>query len=68
MQRGLIALSTATILFGLTLAFASPARAVNCDVNFCISTCQKKCPGPACQCPQNCMQTIAGRKKNGQCK
>jgi hypothetical protein len=68
MQRGLIALSTVTILFGLTFAFASPARAVNCDVSACINICQKKCPGPSCQCPQNCMQTIEGRKKNGQCK
>ena len=68
MPRGLIALSTATIFLSLTLAFASPARAVNCDVNACISTCSKKCATPGCMCAQNCMQTIEGRKKNGQCK
>jgi hypothetical protein len=52
----------------LSVAFAPSARAVNCDVNACISTCQKKCATPACMCPQNCMQTIEKRKKGGQCK
>jgi hypothetical protein len=52
----------------LTLAFASPARAVNCDVNACINACSKKCATAGCMCASNCMQTIEERKKAGQCK
>jgi hypothetical protein len=69
MLRGLLlSLLSATFVYGATVAFAPPAWAVNCDVNACISTCQKRCPGPACACPQNCMQTIDQRKKTKQCK
>lgn len=59
---------TTTMFFGLMLALAPAARAVNCDVNACINACSKKCATPGCACASSCMQTIEGRKKAGQCK
>ena len=59
---------SAMFFYGLSVAFAPSARAVNCDVNACISTCSKKCATPGCMCAQNCMQAIDKRKKGGQCK
>jgi hypothetical protein len=51
----------------VSVAFAPSARAVNCDVNACISACSKKCATPGCACASNCLQTIEARKKSGQC-
>ena len=67
-RRLSLAFLSAMFFYGLSVAFAPSAFAVNCDVNACINTCSKKCPMPGCQCPQNCMQTIDKRKKSGQCK
>jgi hypothetical protein len=66
MSHVFFALLSMTLFFGL--AFAQPARAVNCDVNACINTCSKKCATPGCACASSCLQTIEGRKKAGQCK
>jgi hypothetical protein len=69
MLRGLLLpLLSATFVYGATVAFRPPAWTVNCDLNACISICQKRYPGPACVCPQNRMQTIEQRKKTEQCK
>jgi|SoimicMinimDraft_14_1059742.scaffolds.fasta_scaffold13222_1 hypothetical protein len=59
---------SAMFVYGLSVGFAPPARAVNCDVNACISACSKKCATPGCACASNCMQTIDARKKSKQCK
>jgi hypothetical protein len=67
-RRLLLAFLSALFFYGLSVAFAPSAMAVNCDVNACISACQKRCAFPGCQCAQNCMQTIDKRKKGGQCK
>ena len=56
------------LLYGLSVFLAPPARAVGCDVNVCISNCQKKCAHPGCVCPQKCMQVMDQRKQRGQCK
>lgn len=66
-RRLSLALLSAMFFYGL-VALAPTALAANCDVNACISACQKKCATPGCMCPQNCMQTIDKRKKSGQCK
>jgi len=57
-------------LFLGTLAIASPALAVNCDVNACITQCQKNNPQGAAgrTCNSSCGLLIEGRKKKGQCK
>ena len=68
MRRLLFPSLAGMLVYGVSVAFAPPALAVNCDVNACISTCQKKCPTPQCACPQNCMQSIDKRKQAGQCK
>jgi hypothetical protein len=54
----------------LSAFFATPASAVNCDVNACIRVCQKNHPqgGAGQACTSGCLQTIEGRKKAGQCK
>jgi hypothetical protein len=43
---------------------------VNCDVNACISYCQKRNPqgGAGQTCNSGCMITMEERKKKGQCK
>jgi len=71
MSRLLLALLSTFIILGLTAAFAPPALAVNCDVNACISLCQKR-GGPKASagnvCNSNCQLTIEARRKKGQCK
>jgi len=70
-RRLLLALLSTVFVFGLTEAFApSPALAVNCDLNACISTCQKRNPqgGAGRVCNSNCAITMEERKKKGQCK
>jgi hypothetical protein len=59
---------SAMLVYGLSFLFAPSARAVGCDVNVCISNCQKKCATPGCVCPQKCMQIMDKRKQSGQCK
>jgi hypothetical protein len=67
-RRLSLAFLSAMFFYGLSVAFAPSALAVNCDVNACINACSKKCATPGCMCAPNCMQTIEGRKKTGQCK
>jgi hypothetical protein len=59
-------LSTA-LIYGL---LAPPALAAKCDVNLCISTCQKRGPqfGTGQACTSSCLQGIEERKKKGLCK
>ena len=61
-------LSAAFIFVTTTLAEAAPK--VNCDVNACISYCQKRNPQGASgqACNSGCMITMEERKKKGQCK
>jgi hypothetical protein len=70
-RRLSLALLSTVFIFGLTATFAAPALAVNCDVNACISLCQKR-GGPHAAvgnvCNSNCQLTIEARKKKGQCK
>ena len=58
----------AALVYGLAVAFAPSALAVNCDVNACINACTKKCATPGCGCSSWCLQTMEERKKGGQCK
>jgi hypothetical protein len=69
LRRLSLAFLSAMFFYGLAVASApSVQAAANCDVNACISACQKKCATPGCACAQNCMQTMEKRKKGGQCK
>jgi hypothetical protein len=65
-----LALLFTAFVFGSIAAFAPSALAVNCDVNACISVCQKRNPQGAAGrvCNSSCMLTIEDRKKKGQCK
>jgi hypothetical protein len=67
-RRLSLAFLSAMFFYGLSVAFAPSALAVNCDVNACISVCSKKCSTPGCACAPGCMQAIDKRKKSGQCK
>jgi hypothetical protein len=69
-RRLLLALLSTVFIFGFTAACAPPALAVNCDLNACISVCQKRNPQGAAGrvCNSNCMLTMEERKKKGQCK
>ena len=68
MRRLLFSSLAGMVVYGFAVAFAPSALAASCDVNACISACQKKCATPGCACPQNCMQGIEKRKQAGQCK
>lgn len=71
MSHRLSLASFAVFIFGLTpLAQAAPAAKVNCDLNACISYCQKRNPqgGAGQACNSGCMITMDERKKKGQCK
>jgi hypothetical protein len=61
--------SLVALFVGLFVA-SSPVQAVNCDVNVCITACQKSNPqgGAGRTCTSSCMLTIEDRKKKGQCK
>lgn len=64
-----LALLSTLIVYGLSIVFAPPALAVNCDVNICISICSKGKVGTSLQaCNSWCQLTIEERKKKGQCK
>ena len=71
MRRLSLAFTFAALVYGLSILLAPrPALAVNCDVNACISACQKRGPQFAAgnACTSGCLQTIDKRKKGGQCK
>jgi hypothetical protein len=57
-------------IYGLSIVFAATALAAKCDVNVCISVCQKRFPqgGAGQACTSSCLQGIEARKKKGQCK
>jgi hypothetical protein len=67
MSRFFFALLSMTLFFGLAFAQAAP---VNCDLNACMTACQKRNPqgGAGNACNSGCQITIADRKKAGQCK
>ena len=70
-RRLSLAFLSMVFVYGLSIFFAPrPALAVNCDVNACISTCQKRGPnfGAGQGCTSLCLQTIEQRKKTKQCK
>ena len=57
------------LVSSLTLAFAPPALAVNCDFNTCMNICGKGRGGGALQrCVSWCQISLEERKKSGQCK
>jgi hypothetical protein len=70
MSRLSLAFLSAVSIYGLSAAFAPQALAAGCDVNVCISTCQKRGPAFAAgqACTSGCLQTMDKRKKAGQCK
>ncbi len=56
-------------LFLGTLAMSSPALAVNCDFNACMTLCTKRAGAtPGAGCNSWCAQTMQERKASGQCK
>ena len=60
---------SALIVYGLSVVFAPPALAVNCDVQACINkACKGKMGNMIQACNSSCQITIADRKKSGQCK
>jgi hypothetical protein len=69
-RRLSLILSCAAFIAGLTATFPAPALAVNCDLNACISICQKRSPqgGAGRVCNSNCAITMDERKKKGECK
>jgi hypothetical protein len=70
MHRLSLACLSAASIYGLSAAFAPPALAVVCDVNICISKCQKNNPhgGAGRVCNSKCGFIMEERKKKGQCK
>jgi hypothetical protein len=73
MSRFSVSVFSALTFLSLIFAFAPSAAlaaGVNCDVNACISACQKRGPQFAAgqACTQNCLQVMDKRKKSGQCK
>jgi hypothetical protein len=69
-RRLSLAFMFAALVYGQSVMFAPPALAVNCDVNACISACQKRGPqfGTGQACTSWCLQTMEERKKAKQCK
>jgi hypothetical protein len=73
MSRRVLIAFLSMFVCGLSITLApKPALAAgaNCDVNTCISICQKRNPqyGAGQGCTTYCLQTIDQRKKSGQCK
>ena len=69
MRRLSLAIFSTVLVCGLSFVSARPALAAGCDVNVCISTCQKRGPQFAAGngCTSWCLQTMEERKKKGQC-
>jgi hypothetical protein len=67
-RRLSLAFLSVAFAYGLSVAFAPPALA-HCDVNLCISNCQKRGPQFATgnACTSYCLQTIDALKKGGKC-
>jgi len=64
-----LAFLSALVVYGLSIVFAPPALAVNCDVAVCINICSKGRVGTSLQsCNSWCQLTIEERKKKKQCK
>jgi hypothetical protein len=69
----LVPLAFLALFVGLTavlmVALAPAARAVNCNLNACISQCTKMHGAtPGFGCNSWCAQTMEERKASGQCK
>jgi hypothetical protein len=69
-RRFSLAILSTVLVCGLSFVSARPALAAGCDVNICISNCQKRGPSFAAgnACTSTCLQTMDKRKKAGQCK
>jgi hypothetical protein len=70
MSRLSLAFMFAAFVYGQFVTFAQPVLAAGCDVNICISNCQKRGPqfSTGNACTSFCLQTMDKRKKAGQCK
>jgi len=67
-RRLSLAFLSAMFVYAMSLAVAPPARAVNCDLNACINTCNKRVSTPGSSCTSWCLQSMEERKAKGQCK
>jgi hypothetical protein len=67
-RRLSFAFLSAIFVYALSLVVASPARAVNCDLNACMNTCNKRATTPGSGCTSWCLQAMEERKAKGQCK
>jgi len=72
-RRLSLAFPSMVFVYGLSVLFAprpTLAAAANCDLNACISECQKASGivGVGRSCTSSCLQTMEERKKEGQCK
>jgi len=67
-RRLSLAFLSMVVAYGLSVAFAPPALA-HCDVNLCISNCQKRGPQFATgqACTSTCLQRIDALRKGGKC-
>jgi hypothetical protein len=62
-------LLSVVLVYGLSIVFAPPALAVNCDLNTCMNiNCRGKGGNILQSCTSWCQITMADRKKSGQCK
>jgi hypothetical protein len=68
-RRLSLAFMFAALVYGQSAMFARPALAVNCDLNKCISLCNKTGTGTSGNnCTSWCLQTMQERKAAKQCK
>ena len=69
-RRLLLAFLSVVFVYGLSIAFTQQPALAHCDVNLCISNCQKRGPQFAAgnACTSYCLQTIDALKKGGKCK
>jgi len=66
-RRLSLAFLFALFVYGLSAAFAPPVLAVNCDLNACISYCEKRGAntGLGNYCARTCLQTSISARKQG---
>jgi hypothetical protein len=69
-RRLSLAFMSAAFVYGLSVMFAPPALAVNCDLNACIKICNSRGAASTAGngCTSLCLQTMEERKKAKQCK
>jgi hypothetical protein len=61
-----LTLLSAVFVYGLSVAFAPPALAVNCSLPVCLKECARM--GGGTQCSSWCDKTLTERRNSGQCK